>query len=701
MLERKGKYKIFYILIVLGILFINSGYSEAEEKKETEPQLKEPIQKKLISSENFIKEKKPKKEEIIKPKEKQKKLTEKEKREMNSEWVYREAIRLYKLQSLYSAVDMFVKILRDPTSPYYVDSIFMLGKVYIEIGKKTGVKKYIWTAISYLNIYYSKAEIIDWDFFYTKGYAYEILGFYDKSLALYKLSLNYIKTIPEHVKTTLGILRASVGLKKMDLLTEYLVRINLEYLKNHDKKELNFIKGATYFTMGDYNKAFKHFIKTYKEFEEYLIENPNFYYLVAETAYRTGRYDFSLQLFKRIINLTQDKSVRRKSILRMADIEKRKGNRIVALNYYYYVASHFGDTKEGKTAKLKLMAMMEKDINIRARLILKGGKEFKDPIKYVITTLALNRTNYVGRFALGNFGDLVMNTDSDYLFKKFDWELSLIYPPKLHYEHKEYISELWKDDIKKLNPKRACQVYNSNPPLMKFLFDRNTLLKLADDLKNCGEFEKQIDLLNFILKKWKSDEDKLKVAKEFFEIDRYKKSLKILNSIKNKNCRVYILKAENLIMMDKKISKLVPRITHLCPKKDTKTQIVLSFDYLFKNKPYVPLKVFEKNTEKIVKSFNKDKVVKKFVYKLIYSLLDKEKYKDTQKVISKFEEIEKDFSKEEFCYLNGSYLISFVRTNSLDKSKTIYEKVKECNDKWSSIAKNIYESSILFSEVRK
>ncbi len=700
MLERKSRKKVLYLLLFFELILTTTVYSE-EKKTEKQVELKEPLQKKLIDSENFIKEKKPKKIEIIKEKEKPKKLTEKEKREMNSEWVYREAIRLYKLQSLYSAVDMFVKILRDPTSPYYVDSLFMLGKVYIEIGKKTGVKKYIWTAISYLNIYYSKAETIDWEFFYTKGYAYEILGFYDKALALYKLSLNHIKTLPEQVKTTLGILRASVGLKKMDLLTEYLVKVNIEYLKNHDKKELNFIKGMMSFSMGDYKKALKRFIKTYKEFEEYLIENPNFYYIVAETAYRTKQYDFALQLFKRIIALTQDKSVQRKSILRMADIEKRKGERIVALNYYYYVVSHFKDTNEGKIATLKLMAMMEKDINIRARLLLKGSEEFKDPIKYVITTLALNRTNYVGRFALGNFGDLVMNTDSDYLYKKLEWELSLIYPPKLHYEHKEYMADLWKDDIKNLPPKRACQVYNANPPVMKVLFDRDTLLKISDDLKNCSEFDKQIDLLNFVLKQWNSDNDKLKVAKEFFDIGKYEKSLKILKTIKKKNCYVYQLIAENYIMLEKRTNKIIPRIAQSCPKNDLKTQVLISFDYLYRNKPYLPLKVFNKNSEKIIKVFKKDKIIKKFVYKLTYTLLDKEKYNSIGKIIPELENKLQNLDKNDFCYLNSLYLISLIRTNSLDKSRPIYEKIKDCNDKWGKIAKNIYESSILFSEVQR
>ncbi len=699
MLGRKIKNKAIYIFLIFGVLIFSSSFSE-EEKKEKKPELKEPLQKKLIDSKNFIKEKKLKKEEIIKPPQK-KEITEKEKREADSEWLYREAIRLYRLQSLYSAVDMFVKILRDPTSPYYTDSIFMLGKVYIEIGKKTGIKKYIWTAISYLNIYYSKAKNVDWEFFYTKGYAYEILGFYDKSLALYKLSLNYVRTIPEQIKTTLGILRDSVGLKKMDLLTEYLVKINIEYLKNHEKKELNFIKGASYFSQGDYKKALKIFVKTYKEFEEYLIENPHFYYLVAETAYRSKHYKFALQLFKRIIKLTQDKNVQRKALLRMADIEKINGDKITALNYYYYIASHFGDTQEGKISKLKLMAMMEKDLNIRARLLLKGGEDFKDPIKYVITTLSLNRTNYVGRFALGNFGDLVMNTDSDYLYKKLDWELSLIYPPKLHYEHREYISELWKDDIKKLKPKRACQVYNANPPVMKVLFEKETLLKISEDLKDCNQIDKQINLLNFVLKKWKDKETKLEVAKAFFDIGRYKKSLKILKTVKNKNCLAYQLIAENLIMLDKKISKVVPRIAQSCPKKDLKTQILISYNYLYRNKPYIPMKVFERNSEKIVEKFDKDKTFKTFIKKLIYALLDREKYKDVQKVVLKFDNRLDKLEQNDFCYLSSSLLVSYVRTNSLDKSKQIYEKINKCDDKWSKIAKNIYESSILFSEVKK
>lgn len=614
--------------------------------------------------------------------------------------LWEEGIRQYNNFSYYTAIDIFSKILKHKDSEYYPHALFMMAKIYYQIGKRTGFKKYLWYAIYYINTYIADTTKDDWETLYLKGLVYEALGFYERALALYKLAQAESVTLEEETKTLIGMLRSVVGMGKMDMFTKYLILINLDVLKEAQRKELNFIKGMVDFANGDYKEALNKFIKTYKNYESYLIENPSYYYMVGETAYRLDRYTFAKQVFRRLISVVKDPVIIRRSILRIGDIDNNLGDTKSAVNFYYLLVSKYPDSREATVARLKLMYLMEHNEIIKYRLMKTGLEEFKDPIKYVVITLVSNRTNYIGRFALGNFGDMVMELNSDKLFKRLQWEISLIDPPRLDYEQIEYIQKLWKPDILKIESNRICELYDSNPKFFKKVFDRETLIHISNALMSCDEKKERIDLLKFVLKKWNTDENKYLLAKALFEIDDYKNSIKVLRTIKRRKCKDYVLMADDYIMLNKKINKLSRLVAKFCPNKKLKALIVINYNRMNRGILQKPYKFVMRNREKIYELYPKDKVVNKFIKRLTYKLLAFNKYEQVKNLM--FDLATNDnLPEEEKCYTRSITLISLVRTNKIERSKPFYEKIKECKTEWSQIARKIFESSILFQEVKR
>jgi len=378
-------------------------------------------------------------------------------------FVFKNAIRDYSLGSYYEALDEFLYIVKNPKSPFYKKSLLMLGKVYLQIGKRTGVKKYLWTANSYLNLYAAKEKNLDWNYYYTKAHIFEILEFYEKALANYKISLFKTEKEEEQINSIIGILRVAVWLKKLDLVTKYMVILNVTNLKKEQKKEIEFLKGMQLFVEDKYKKAFKYFLKTYREFESYLIDNPQYYYLVAESTYRTGDIKFSEQLFRRILNLIKNREVLKKALLRMGDIGLKKGDIKTATNYYYQLVSKYPDSKEATVAKLKLISLMSRDETMKNKLaqLLEDADFIKDSEVFVVKTLVKNRANYIGRFALGNFGVITFKLDSDKLFERLGWEISLLSVDRMDYEQKEYIKDLWSSYLLVMDSKKMCKLYNA------------------------------------------------------------------------------------------------------------------------------------------------------------------------------------------------------------------------------------------------
>ena len=605
-------------------------------------------------------------------------------------FLYKEGVKNYKYGSYYEAIDTFLKISKNPASPYYLNSLLYLAKVYLQVGKRSGIKKYFWIAVNYINIYASKIKDLNWDYYYTKASIFEMLGFYEKALANYKISLFKAKKDYEEVKSIIGALRVAVWEKRVDLVTKYMVLLNMAHLKSEDKKEVEFIKGMKLFFEEKYKRAFEIFLRTYKEFEFFLIENPNYYLYVAETAYRNNLIKLSERLFRRILTLVKNKEVNRKVLLRIGDVLLKKGAVKEAISYYFRLISKYPSFNESTVAKLKLIYLMGYDKTLKKKLkkYFEESPFLQNPKKFVVEVLVKNRNSYLGRFAISNFGSLVFRYKSDKLFKRLNWEISLLSVDRMDYEQKEYIKMLWSSYLLAIEPERICELYLSNKRFFRKIFEDKILIKVAKDLNICKKYKKEIELLNYVVSKWQKDENLIVLAKSYYKKKFFKKAIEVLEKIKNRGCDFYRLYAKSLIMMeipDKKISKMSFK---KC--KDFETFIASVY-----KEQDVSLGFVKKNGLKIAKLSKKSDITKKFLFKLAKALIQKEEYEKLIYLLQPYAAVDK---KE--CFLNSILAISYIRSGKMVYAKEVIKNISECSEKWAKVAINIYESEKLIKRAK-
>ncbi|WP_457640487.1 tetratricopeptide repeat protein [Persephonella sp.] len=605
--------------------------------------------------------------------------------------LYREAVKMYKRKSYYSALNLLTKLITHRDNIYYSDALFLTAKIYLELGRKTGKKGLIQKALNYLNKYsYTAKKAYTWDFYYTKGNIYENLYMYERALASYKLAFYRAVTKRQQFKTVAAILRTAAWTKKMDLVTRYIVLVNVEELSHEEKKEFEFIKGLLEFQKGNYEKAYQYLSKIYKEYEPYLIENPYYYFIFAENTYRTGKYYLAKQIFRRIISLIKDEEIIRRSLLRLGDIFNIKGDKITAFNYYYSIIEKYPDSREAKVAKLKILAMSD-DPRIKKKIKLIEDEDFKKPLRFVYRMLVSNRNNYIGNFAFGNFGNIVLKSKNDRLFHELVKEISLIYPERMLYEHKEYINKLWKNELLDLEYQKSCELYITNKNFFKSVFDRKVLIKIVKDLKLCGKEKSRIDLAEWILKRWNDDRSRLLLAQVYFEEGMYTKSLSTLKNIKNKDCNYYKLLAKNKIELqqaDKKLLKTLDRC-----KKDTETIILKSIISFQLGNIDRTLMYLDQVKNEIYK-FYENRFYNKYLIYIVEKSFSLNRYREIFNILKPVSE------KIDECDLNSFLLISAVRIGlkSIDKYA---EKIKNCKTLWTQVAENIYEDYLLMEEALK
>lgn len=622
-------------------------------------------------------------------------LSKAEEEKIDIELTYKKGVQYYNYNSYYDAMREFQKILKYTNSPYYNKTLFMMSKVYLKIGKRTGVKKYLWSSLYYLNIYASRTKKYNWDYYMLKGNIYEALGFYERAMSIYKIASSYIENDKQITDTMIALLRVSVEFGKMDYITMYLVQAGTQVLEKEQEKELIFVLGMIDFAKKRYKEAMEKFIKTYREFETYLVDNPEYYYIVAENAYRLGNYKFARKLFRRISSIVKDASIIRKSILRIGDIGLKLGDLTTAITNYYTVASKYPETKEGIVAKLKLISLAQKDIKVKARILAFDKEFFKDSIKFVAETLVKNRTGYIGKFAIGNFGQIVMNSDSESLFKRLEWELSLLYPPKLEYEHREYIRFLWKDLIKKQKPDRICSLYTSNPDFFKMIFDTETFLVISQDLKVCKKFEERIELLKYMLTKRKEDEIRIRLAEALYDAGKFTASLQMLESVKEKDCEYAKLFGKNLYSLKVNLESAANKIKKLCSREDIEATSILALYWLDTDLVEKAVDFAVKNIKPIGEKYGKKEVVNWFVRKLFIKLDVLEYYSELFKISSELFRITNDL-----CNIGSILIISGVRTGKIEEIKDLSEKMDSCKGGWAEIARQLYESYMITKEVK-
>ncbi|SNR76383.1 tetratricopeptide repeat protein [Desulfurobacterium atlanticum] len=607
-------------------------------------------------------------------------------------------IKQYKIGSYNTALEYFLKLLaRDKKrGEYYRKALFMLAKTYMKIGIKTGNKQYLWQALDFLQLYFNSVKQPSWDYYYTKAHIYENLGFYDKGLDIYRVAFLKAKNDRQQVRTVMGILRCAVFLKRPDIIDEYYILLSTSPLTEKDKDELRFLRGLILFSKGKYDEAFKYFFETYRRNEAYLIENPEYYYIVAENIYRQGNYKLAEQLFKRIISFTRDKAVIRKAILRLGDAELRKGERKLASATYYDLVTSYPDSKEAVIAKLKLIAMMDKDKVLKYHLQSTQVEDFKNPLKFVIKTLIHSRDTYLGAFALADFGSFVLKSKSRKLFKQLKWELSLIFPGQLKYEQKEFIFSQWKPLILRLDDEKMCSLYKANPEFFKEVFDKETLIHIAYALGRCNERDLKLSLIRYIAKKWQNDKDLLLLAEALMESKDFEESIEILQKVREKNCMYYKLLIKNKLFLKEPIKQVKPLLLKLskkCPSNDVDVVAFKIIVNLEDGKLNRAVSLFESNSALVKAYYKKDPILKLAVYKLISQLLMHNRYNTCLSVIDMIKETGNN------CFLSAAQLISFSRLDKIEPAKAILPKVKMCKDTLSEIARVIYGDQILMKNL--
>ena len=609
---------------------------------------------------------------------------------------YQIAVDMFKKGSYYSAIESVYPVLLKPENPYYPYGLFLMSKIYLHIGKKTGKKDFIVKALYFLNTYlYTSKDATDhWDFYYTRGSIYENLFQYERALSDYKISYLKAKTPEEQFKSLISLLRTAAWTKKLDIATRYLILVNLEELSKKEKHEFLFVKGLLAFKQGRYKEAFENLSKVYKEYEQLLIDNPYYYLIVAETAYRYGKLKFSQQLFRRIISTIKDPFIIRQALLRLGDIELKLKHPVYAFNYYYSIIEKYPESQEAKIAKLKILSAGEKFPKIKEKIILlkKKDEDFEKPFRFVFKMWISNRNNYLGDFALGNLGYLVLGINSEKLFKKLLWELSLVSPSSLKYEHIEYIKNLWERPLLQLDNRKVCQLYTTNPSFFKkvFSYDRTVMKKILFSLFVCGKTDEEVDLAKFLNSKWKDKEAKLLLAKSYLDNKEYKKAVNLLKNIKDSSCDYYKIKVQASLLIGVKPDVSMSKMENAC-KNNLEAKVYQGLAYYISGDKKKALKILT-SIKDLYSFYSKDPFVKESIRKLLDDFISQKNYKNAYLLAKSLGE--KD------CYILSVSLIASVRLKKEKEAEKLYSKIKNCSIKLSQIAKNIYKDFTLLKEMR-
>ncbi len=612
--------------------------------------------------------------------------------------LYRKGVKQFSIGSYSTALDYFLKLLK-PDSRYYSKSLLMLAKTYYAIGRKTGNKRFFWQALNYLQLYFisQKNKKLPWDYYYMKARIYEALSFYEQALAIYRVAFLAAKTEQQRIDTTLGIVRTAVWSRRMDIVDEYFILVSTAKLNPQEEREVEFLKGLILFSEGKYKKSLPYFFKLYKEFEDYLIDNPEYYLLVAEDIYRTGELTLAEQIFRRIVSLTKDPFVIRRAILRLGDIELRKGNRKLAFIYYYSVIRDYPDSEEAYVARLKIIPMMD-DPQIKYRALLSGDRAFKDPINFIASVLVNYRTTYVGIYALADLGYLVFKLGAPRnVFRRLLWEVSLVFPQQVKYEQREFIRYLWEPYLMKLRPEKACQLYRSNPEFFQSIFGKRVLLKIASDLKKCNQRRLRIELISYMLNRWKDDNSRLLMAEALFEDKDFSGALKVLKEVKDKNtCRYRLLYSEILIISGKGVINPDSFLKKCRNKKDIKLSAVVVAFYSQLGNIDSAFKIYLEARKGLLKRYGRDIVVRAALDALLEEALLKGHYDVALKISS-------DLLNSGYrnCLVGSYFTLSAVRAGELKLAEKGFREIKACVDNLSFLAKTAYEDAVLGGENRE
>ena len=599
--------------------------------------------------------------------------------------LFRSAEAAFGNGSYYAALDENAQLLQNREGAFYLPSLLLSGKLYLKIGMRTGLKKYLWTAEGYLNLYMDKSGEPDWEYYYHKGMVFEKLRFPERAEVFYKKAIAKAQTRPQTAKALIGLMRVAVREKQFDLSTKYLLLQNTEILRSSSAGAFHFMMGMEQVLEKRYAEAIASFQNAYRFNEAYLIENPDDYLFVAESAFGVKRYEEAAFFFRRIITNVKDGDVVRHALMRLGDIAWHQEEMKRAADYYYQVAKRFPQTDAAAVARLKLIYLMA-FIDIKAPLAALDEAIFGRPERYVAATLAKNRRSSVGRYALGNFGAIVLGLKTGVLDAQLEREIGLVNLGRLEAEHKAYIRRQWKPYLLQGDTPRICALYKANSAFFQAVFDRETLTHIAGALAACGGEGEALPLLRMTARKWPDDANRMRLAYALYAHADYDEALKVLNGVETQGCESAKLAAVCRVMRSQPFDAEAQRLQQ-CPAEDETARFIRYYRELDAGKSAEAEAYTLEHLPYLQERFGRERFAYRFTHKLLTALLHAKAYETMHPILLNLTK-----TVENNCFLNSLVLLSNIRSERLGTIDADFERIGACGTEWALIAQNVYLS---------
>ena len=204
----------------------------------------------------------------------------------------------------------------------------------------------------------------------------------------------------------------------------------------------------------------------------------------------------------------------------------------------------------------------------------------------------------------------------------------------------------------------------------------------------------RIELLSFMVKRWRDDESRILMARALFESKDFKDSLKILKKVKNKNTCDYLLLLGELSLFFPSERVDLKELQKNCSSQKVKVA-ALTIYYLSEiGNIESAFNNFRAQQEDLIKNYGRELVVKAALNRLLERAILTDNYPVVYQIArALYEGGYKD------CFVGSYYLISAVRLGKEDEAKELYGEISACVDSLAGLAKSVYRNYQLEREL--
>ena len=332
--------------------------------------------------EKAVKKKRKRKKKVVKAlKKKPKKIEEKKKKGKKVEKkkeltpdleLLENARKLVKMRDYETALSYLNTFFKNyPTSKYYPDAYYLLGEIYLILGKKSlEGKKYSLLAIdtfrNFVNYYsfHPKAK----EAYVKLAEAYMQIKFYPEAIGILEFVLNTYKGTDVEEYALIAKAKALFLSKRyLDAIETYKLFIK-KFPKSKYIPEAYYGLASCYYKLGYYRKALLAFKKAYKRWPTFVTKNPEYLFYMGDTYYRLGKFKRAREYFMYIITYAFRSPFAPKALVKVGDTYVQEGNIQKALEAYSEVLRKYPKTEGEIIATIR---MADLGVTTKAERILR------------------------------------------------------------------------------------------------------------------------------------------------------------------------------------------------------------------------------------------------------------------------------------------------------------------------------------------